>query len=227
MAATPGVENIFIRCPVCLAKQEIAANADPLSNVVCKQCKRHFRVMGALNQKPASQVTLEKLRTAGAAAPAAKAIPTTVSAGIIGAILVASFLGGYIVRYFEGPEFLLYYFLVFCATLAVVSLYRWTKADNWCYSIYGFLLFEGIGVSRIFTSSHPGIKKYDYLIMGMFFGGLMFFLRAKGDGSGGYGVFGSCALNSSGSGSCSSSCSGGGGCGGCGGCGCGGGGCGG
>ena len=79
-------------------------------------------------------------------------------------------------------------------------------------TLVGLFLFESVGLLRIVNGSSHGMHKWDFLILMMILGGVMFFARFEKTG-GSSGSSSSCS-----SGGCSSGGGGGGG-GGCGGCG--------
>lgn len=203
----------LLRCPVCLNLHALPAAISADEYVNCSKCKRPFKVCYGL---PARE---DPHASHGNDPPASAPLPT----GSMGApnwiilflaLIPMTYFGSYIVRDFYGPVFLVYYGAIFLAALILATIVRHAWRDEMIISVYACLLYEGIGITRVFTSAHPGPRRYEFLILMMFFGGFIFFARAKSFENMGSGDGGS---------SCGSSCGGGG----CGGGGCGGGGCGG
>ncbi len=222
--ATPGnPDQRLIRCPVCLKRLTLSVNTAPDETVVCKSCSRFFKVSNALPAKD----PLNSLSTTEAAVAVAQTSEFSIVFAMLA--LISAFAIGIVGRSFSGPEFITYYAAAFVVALIATTAIRWNGNDSMIVSVYGFLLHEGIAVTRLFTSQSPEPRKYGFLIGLMLVGGIAFFVRAQtsGTGSGGSnGWFSSCSSSGS---SCSggSSCGGGSCGGGCGGGGCGGGGCGG
>jgi hypothetical protein len=121
----------------------------------------------------------------------------------------------------RGPDFLLLYFVWFIVTFGGVLLLRWNGHDSPLTTVAGLLLYELLGVLRIISGSAHGMHKWEFLILMMVIGAVVFVVRIKLNQSSGDG--GHWWSSSSGGSSCSSGgggagCGGGGGgCGGCGG----------
>jgi uncharacterized membrane protein YgcG len=117
----------------------------------------------------------------------------------------------------RGPDFLLLYFIWFIVTFGTVLLFRWRGKDTPLVTLGGLACYELLGLVRIIVGSMHGMQKWDFLILMMVIGGVIFLIRAsfnQSNGDGGSWWSSNCSSGSS--------CGGGGGCGsggGCGGCG--------
>ncbi|MFM8471781.1 MAG: hypothetical protein ACKODH_17765, partial [Limisphaerales bacterium] len=107
-----------------------------------------------------------------------------------------------------GPEFLGGYLLWFIVLFAGSRVLQTGKKRQPLPSLAGLLLFEAVGLIRIIVGSSHGMHNWNFLILMMITGGMLFFARFENPG-------GSSGSSSGWSSSCSSSSCGGGG-GGCG-----------
>jgi ankyrin repeat protein len=116
---------------------------------------------------------------------------------------------------FDGPSFLAFYVLLFIVTFASSHAIR-KAIDTDEVNYLALLVFEGVGVIRIFYGATHGMHKFGFLIIGMIIGGIILLrpniIESSGN-SGSDGFFSSSSSSSCGGG-CGGSC--GGGCGGCG-----------
>jgi len=200
------------RCPVCLFSLQLPDSVGTRKEYRCPKCKAAFDAGALLPplKEPATKAWTPEMAT--------DVKGVSGFAYLLGAVLFVCIVGGVsaYVEKLKGPDFLVTYGIVFASLFVGSTIVRHAWQDLWAISIWAFLVFESIGAVRILFAYPPGVRKFGFMIGMMVLGGILFFVRAKGDG--GYGVFGSCAGGCGGFMGCGS---GGGGCGGggCGGCG--------
>lgn len=198
-----------IRCPVCLSAQSIAKQTPPEKRIYCGNCRHDFQYRNGLalsNADQASTTTTANNLTGKATTAQATGSPVVIwLAGLLLAGMALLLVRSHI-QPMRGPDFLVFYVLLFIGIWIGVVVLRKMTNDNQHITLLGLALFELVGVVRFIDGTAAGMHKFGAMFIIMIIGGVLLFIRSD-------------HFNNSGNGSCSS-CSGcGGGCGGCGGCG--------
>lgn len=209
---TPNV----IRCPICLTKHRVPPELRSAERVRCAACRHCFDLVCGIEAQISPGDSVNRL-------PALQRAPLLEDLSrwfaVLMAVLVIWICAYAVMVDMKGPEFLKFFGILFVILILAATLVRHVWADQWKVSILACLTFEGVGLIRLVSGSLAGMHKFDFLLVMMILGGLIFFVRAKADGSG-YGIGGGCAIGGCGAGGCGGGGCGGGGCGGgCGGCG--------
>lgn len=215
MDASIGAEPNHGRCPVCLSAVRLPDSLAPGQCVRCPSCNSPFDPEMLL--PPPEDSSTRDTPPAEATATSGFSGNAHLFAAVLCVPIVAVVSAS--AESMKGPEFITLYLVTFFALFLGAWTVRRTWRDLWAITIWAFFTFEAIGAIRLVTGYLAGMHKFGYTITAMTVGGLLFFVRARGDG--GYGIAGTCAGGCSGfttcggGGGCGSGC--GGGCGGCGG----------
>lgn len=102
--------------------------------------------------------------------------------GLASVELIAAGAVGLWTRHWMGPDFLFCLGVIGVAALLVCWLIRMTWRDEWIVRILGLLLVEAVAVARLLCSDHPGVKRYENLIIMMVAAALLFLVRFDGSG---------------------------------------------
>jgi uncharacterized membrane protein YgcG len=113
-------------------------------------------------------------------------------------------------RTMTGPEFLVLFLVWFLLLFGAVLLLRRWGFDTPLTTFTGFALFESLGLARFVIGSTNDMHNWEYLLIMMPLGGVIFFARGANSSGGGFDGDSEGGCGSDGGG-------GGGGCGGCGG----------
>jgi len=199
-------DKFTIRCPVCLANNSVNKNISVNKIINCISCKRNFEFKNALPVKNAQQDKIVSSQAIDEIKIEANLGPIAWIVSLISILLISLIIREY-VEDFEGPKFLVFYFIFFIVIYLISTFSRWYWKDCIAVSVVGLIAFEVPAMIRYFDATNNGMENFTVMIVTMLVGGIIFFLRAQhlkdtGD------FFGDC-----------SSCSGGGCGGGCGGCG--------
>ena len=101
--------------------------------------------------------------------------------GLASLELIAAGAVGLTTRQWMGPEFLKLFVIVGASALLICWVIRKAWRDEWIVRLLGLLLFEAIGVARLLCSDHPGVKRYDYMLILMIVAVLLFLVRIESD----------------------------------------------
>ena len=222
MAPAAVSKGTILRCPVCLARMSVGIGVIPQARLTCPSCRRPFERQEGL---PLLEKTPAPASAPSAGVEASKPMRWTGHvAATAGGLAFTLWLG----LHMKGPEFLKFYLGVWVVTFfgsMILKMFAWGQYAG----IVGCILFEGLGVSRIYTGIQQGMHQFGYLFLMMLIGGFFYLARLGADSASGSGCpIGGCSSGSCGgfwssgcsswfSSSCSSSSSsscGGGGCGG-------------
>ncbi len=84
-------------------------------------------------------------------------------------------------RKWMGPDFLFVFGCVGALALLISWVIRMAWRDEWIVRVLALVLFEALGVARLLCSDHPGVKRYEYLIVMMIAGLFVFLVRVERD----------------------------------------------
>lgn len=220
-----------VRCPHCSAVMDTEESVYSRKSLVCAFCQRAFKVRdaesngpkilqdpggGSHSNEPAASDGMESFGPDDPGVTWTLIIALTLISGV-------GISGCFVGHEWDGIAFLFFYAFAFFVLMLSATTIRHAISDRYVVSIVCFLLFEGIGLSRIGYGLANGMHNFTFLIIMMVVGGLFFFMRSKSEMGGHYGFCGGCGFHfgygsGAGGGMGCSGCSGcgGGGCGGCG-----------
>lgn len=212
----------LLRCPVCLALHAVPEDLSPEQRVRCQACSRPFVIKNGIPGKKLEDVTWEDEKPK----ELEREIPRLTTENYLFAMSLTLLWVGAATWYsypMSGPEFLLFYVIIFLFTwLGSLALRSALAQYGQLVTVVGLLVFESVGAARIATGLFRDMHKFGFLVLMMIMGGFFFFIRflpSSGPAAAGTcNLLTTCSGSSGCGGGCGSSCGGGCGGGGCGGC---------
>ena len=180
-----------IRCPYCLVKRKIPTQFK--SKIRCVKCSRQFFPNAALviGRDELANIPLESENAS--------------SLSVIVFLLTLVVSNNYVFQNtaeIKGGDFIIGYIIfgIFCVFISRLNIAK--------IKTFLLILFESIGMFRLYAGFHIGMSDFGFLFVAMFLGGSLIYADSLSD------FFSNHGNSDSGGGGCGSGC--GGGCGGCG-----------